>query len=91
MSKNNRYQIQPTSNKSITKHHSKNKRSYKTPKILFTPNIFGNSRINTGNKDVTGYIKREVYTKDSNGNVQVAREVQVLNSWDKIGYFSDKE
>ena len=48
----------------------------------------GNTRIDTRNKDVTGYVKREVYMRDSNGNVQVAREVQVLNSWKKIGYFS---
>lgn len=89
MAHQKKYELQPVNNRNIYKQKPKynNKTKY-FPKTPFSRNVMGNARINTGNKDVSGYVKREVYMRDSHGNVQVAREVQVLNSWKKIGHFS---
>lgn len=89
MSYQKKYEVQPIRNRSIHKPKAKaNVKHTRFPKTPFTANVMDSTHIDTRNKDVTGYVKREVYMRDSNGNVQVAREVQVLNSWKKIGYFS---
>ena len=93
MSNHKKYELQPVKNRNIYKQKPKytNKTKY-FPKTPFSQNVMSNTRIDTGSKkDVSGYVKREVYMRDSHGNVQVAREVQVINSWKKIGYFSTDE
>lgn len=93
MSHRKKFDIQPVNNRNIYKEKNKyaNKMKY-FPKTPFSRNVISNTRIDTGReKDVSGYVKREVYMRDSHGNVQVAREVQVINSWKKIGHFSTED
>jgi hypothetical protein len=52
---------------------------------LFQGNLA--SGMNFGNRghELSGYVKREIYAKDSHGNVQLARETQFYNSARRIG------
>lgn len=73
------------------KHHLQPHRNYPEKPMSkqspFTNNITNNRHLHTRGKDLTSYVKREIYLKDSKGNVKMAREIQVLCSWDKIGRF----
>lgn len=71
----------------VNRYPSKNKPNNYFPKTPFSPNMMNGNNLHTKGKDVTGYIRREVYIKDKEGNIKVARETQLINSWKKIGYF----
>ena len=72
----------------VNRYPLKNKPNNYFPKTPFSRNMMNGNNLHTKGKDVSGFIRREVYIKDKEGNIKVARETQVLNSWDKIRHFS---
>lgn len=51
----------------------------------FSSNLANNMSFGNPNNDVSGYVKRELFFKDSQGNIQKASEVQFFNSLKHIG------
>ena len=61
------------------KNHGHHQRTPVKFEQLFSGNI-ANMNFDNPNHDLSGYVYREVYMKDSQGNVQSAKEKQFFNS-----------
>ena len=51
----------------------------------FSSNLANSKNFGSKGHDLSGYVKREVVMVDSQGNKQMAREVQFFNSWKNLG------
>lgn len=80
----------PKKNEILPQSNNRNslRKTNNSPKSPFSPNILNGNKLHSKNKDLSGCIIREVYMKDKNGNVKIARETQIINSWKKMGYFN---
>jgi len=53
---------------------------------FFNGNLANNMRFGRNGDELSGYVKREIYMRDQQGNVQRAKETQFFNSATKLGY-----
>ena len=58
---------------------------YPVPTSPFSNNLANNMNFGGVGHDTSGFVKREMVIIDSNGNKQIAREVQFFNSGKNIG------
>lgn len=59
-------------------------KKYTPVKITPFSNNLSDNNIHTRGNDFSGYVKREMYIKDSKGNIKIAKETQFINSAKKI-------
>ena len=78
----NQYPVKRKHNNGIINRNNRNRLPATSP---FSSNLANNMNFGSKGNDLSGYVKREVIMVDSQGNKQMAREVQFFNSWKNLG------
>jgi hypothetical protein len=88
--KNNK--MYPSKKPYYSKHHVPGRSNVARPqhyggnsRPVFQGNLVSGMNFGSRGHELSGYVKREVYAKDSHGNIQHAKETQFYNSARRIG------